>query len=119
MIVKIIIPIYLPHPRLEILPIISLKSNAFLILSYAIILFNAIIRRKYAIMNNIIQIKTMTGNTDVLPTNTIPQTNTMIGIILYARITRKYLIPLMKIPNTSLNPGRSDFLSIENFTISY
>lgn len=58
------IPIYLPHPRLEMLSIICLKSNAFFKLSCAIILFNAMIRRKNAIMKSNTEIMAKTGNAE-------------------------------------------------------
>ena len=88
-------------------------------LSWAIMLFNAMRRRKYAIINNSIEIKMIIGNTDDSPTNAVPTTKTSIGMILYAKMTMKYFIPFTNIANMSPNPGRSSFLLIENFIISY
>ena len=114
-----IIPMYFPHPKFEILLIISLKSKPLAILSCAIILFSAIIWIKNAIMNSIIEIINMTESIEELCTNAIPTDNIMAGMILYAKATMKYFIPFLNIFNISSNPGRLSFFSIENLTISY
>ena len=110
---------YFPHPRFEILSIISLKSNALDSLSCAIILFSAIIWIKNAIMNSIIEIRNITESIEELCTNTIPIDNIMAGMILYAKATRKYFIPFLNIFNMPSHPGRLSFFSIENLIISY
>ena len=114
-----IIPIYFFHPRFEILLVIYLKSNALDSLSYAIILFNAIIWRKNAIMNSNTEIRNITESIDESCTNTVPINNINPGIMLYAKAAMKYFIPFLNIFKILFNFGRLSFFSIENLTISY